>query len=166
MADHFDRKPRRKAEFVQPINMLRAKVGYGGLDESKLANSQIASAKVCLDVLQRAIDDVRNPAIGAGNSDQLVDRILQPVAQLKAGAAVAGYPLVEKLADKLIGFLEVIERPDRETLEIVQAFHGTMHAILKYKLAGSEHRHALALIDSLDTACRQYFSGQKAVRQS
>lgn len=165
MTDHFNHKPRRKAEFMQPINMLRAKVGYGGIDESKLANSQIASAKVCLDLLQRAVDDVRNPSIAAGNDD-LVDKILQPVAQLRAGATVAGYPLVEKLADKLIGFLEVIERPDPETLEIVQAFHGTMHAILKYKLTGSEHRHALALIDSLDTACRQYFSGQKIAQKN
>ncbi len=165
MTDHFDRQPRRKAQFMQPINSLKAKVGYGGIDDAKLAKSQIATAQVCLDLLAVAIEEARNPARGFSDPDVILDRILQPVAQLKAGAVMAGYPLVEKLADKLIGFLEVVDRPDGETIEIVKAFYSTMQAILKYKLTGSEHRHALALIDNLDAACRQYFKNQRVALQ-
>lgn len=164
MTDHFDRQPRRKAQFTMPINSLKAKVGYGGLDDVKLANSQIANAQVCLDLLILAIEEARDPARGFSDPDVILDRILQPVAQLKAGAVMAGYPLVEKLADKLIGFLEVIERPDAATIEIVKAFHTTMQAILKYKLTGSEHKYALALIDDLDGACREYFANQKTAK--
>jgi hypothetical protein len=164
MTDHFDRQPRRKAQFTTPINSLKAKVGYGGLDDIKLANSQIANAQVCLDLLLLAIEEARDPARGFFDPDVILDRILQPVAQLKAGAVMAGYPLVEKLADKLIGFLEVIERPDAATIEIVKAFHTTKQTILKYKLTGSEHRNALALVDSLDAACREYFASQKTAK--
>ena len=38
---HFDQVPRRKAEFIKPPNILKAKVGSGGLSEDILNKAQL-----------------------------------------------------------------------------------------------------------------------------
>ena len=38
--DHFNQPVKRKAEFIKPIDSLRAKVGYGGLSEAILDKAQ------------------------------------------------------------------------------------------------------------------------------
>lgn len=37
---HFHQKPRRKAEFIKPINTLKAKVGYGDLNDDILIKAK------------------------------------------------------------------------------------------------------------------------------
>ena len=40
MNDHYSQKPRRNAEFIKPPNMLKTKVGTGGLSEEILSRAQ------------------------------------------------------------------------------------------------------------------------------
>jgi hypothetical protein len=37
---HFHQKPRRRAEFMTPVNSLKSKVGYGGLSDEILQKAQ------------------------------------------------------------------------------------------------------------------------------
>ena len=64
---------------------------------------------------------------------------------------------VTTIGDKLVQFSEVIERPDIEALEIVQAFHTTIRAVLLGKIQGSGGRYGLELIQAPDDACFRYF---------
>jgi hypothetical protein len=47
------------------------------------------------------------------------------------------YPLMTRIADKLIQFLEMIAAPDKDAIEIVLAFHMTMRAVLTGRITGS-----------------------------
>lgn len=51
------------------------------------------------------------------------------------------YPLVTRIADKLIQFLEVIAAPDKDAIEIVLAFHMTLRAVLMGRVTGSGGKH-------------------------
>lgn len=163
---YFNQKPRRKAEFIRPPNTLKAKVGSGGLQETILKKAQALLesnsvdftplGEIYLSSLQAGIDSARE-AILIEDSEPLIAQILYPAMQLKANGGMFHYQLVTRTADKLIQFLEVIEAPDDEALEIVAAFHATIRAIILGKITGDGGRYGQELMDALNEACVRYF---------
>jgi len=84
---HFRRKPRREAKFIKPLNILKAKVGYGGLDEeilnkaeARLENNAVdfpPLAETYLAALMRGIVQARNLTPGE-NGETLIAGMLEP----------------------------------------------------------------------------------------
>lgn len=163
---HFNQKPRRKAEVMKPVNVLKSKAGYGGLDEEILNKAQallennsvdfLFMAEMYLSGMMRGIDCARNPAPGE-SEEVLITGMLYPAMQLKANGGMFRYPLVTRIADKLIQFLEVIAAPDKDAIEIVLAFHMTMRAVLMGRVTGSGGKHGNELMQALEAACLRYF---------
>jgi hypothetical protein len=163
---HFNQKPRRKAEFIKPINTLKSKVGYGGLDdeilnkaETRLENNAVdflPMAETCLAALMRGIEQARHHVPGE-DGEALIAGMLEPATDLKAGGAMCGYPLVTRIANKLIQFLEAIAEPDKDAIEIVLAFHTTIRAVLTGRTTGSGGKNGDELVQTLEAACRRYF---------
>jgi hypothetical protein len=163
---HFNQKPRRKAEFIKPINILKSKAGYGGLDEDILNKAQallennsvdfLPMAEMYLSSIMRGIERARNPAPGE-SEEVLITGMLYPTMQLKANGGMFRYPLVTRIANKLIQFLEVIAAPDKDAIEIVLAFHTTMRAVLMGRVIGSGGKHGDVLMQALEAACLRYF---------
>ncbi len=163
---HFNQRPRRKAEFTRPPNLLKAKVGSGGLSEDILNKAQtllennsvdfMPLADIYLVSLMRGVDEARKNAKDA-NKEMLIAQITYPAMQLKANGGMFHYHLVTRTADKLIQFLEVIEGPDEEALEIIGAFHTTIRAIVMGRITGDGGKYGQDLIDALNEACMRYF---------
>jgi hypothetical protein len=92
---HFNQKPRRKAEFIKPLNLLRSKAGYGGLDDEILNKAQallennsvdfLPMAEMYLAGMMRGIERAGNPAPGE-SEEVLIAGMLYPTMQLKARA--------------------------------------------------------------------------------
>ncbi len=169
-SSHYNQKPIRRAEFIKPPNILKSKVGSGGLSQNILSKAQDLLenntvdfrplGEMYLDQLQEGIDhsavDLDLPE-EKRQGEKLIRQMLYPSMQLKANGGMFHYELVTTIGDKLVQFLEVIERPDIEALEIVQAFHTTIRAVLLGKIQGSGGRYGLELIQALDDACYRYF---------
>ncbi len=163
---HFNQEPRRKAEFIRPPNTLKAKVGSGGLSEDILNKAQTLLennsaefgplADLYLTSLMRGVEMARR-AVASDDNENVIAHIISPAMQLKANGGMFHYPLVTRSADKLIQFLEVIERPDDDALEIVVAFLTTIRAITLGKITGDGGKHGNELIDALNHACFRYF---------
>ena len=163
---HFSQKPRRNAEFIKPPNMLKTKVGSGGLSddilnkaENLLENNTVdfqPLAEMYLAGLIKGIDLAKE---SDPNDDQeyVISRMLYPGMQLKANGGMFHYPLVTRIADKLIQFLEVIERVDIEVVEIVMAFHTTIRAVVMGRVSGDGGKHGTELMRALNEACVRYF---------
>jgi hypothetical protein len=165
-AEHFNQKPRRNAEFIKPINVLKSKVGYGGLSEDILSKAQallennsvdfLPMAEMYLSVMMRGIERAGNPAPGECE-EALIAGMLYPAMQLKANGGMFRYPLMTRIAKKLIQFLEVIAAPDQDAIEIVLAFHTTMRVVLMGRVIGSGGKHGDELMQALEAACLRYF---------
>lgn len=163
---HFNKKIRRRAEFIRPPNTLKAKVGSGGLGEEILARAQsllennavdfIPLAEIYLGSVMRGIENARENQAMA-DAESLIAAIIYPVMQLKANGGMFHYHLVTRTADKLIQFLEVIEGPDEEALEIVTAFHTTIRAVVMGRITGDGGKYGQELLDALNEACLRYF---------
>lgn len=163
----FNRTPRRKAEFIKLPNLLRAKVGTGGLSEAVLDKAQALLenntvdfrplGEMYLDSLARGVYRARDADAARSDAEELIAGMLYPAMQLKANGGMFHYPLVTAVADRLIQYLEVIEKADADALEIVLAFHTSIRAILMGKITGDGGRYGSELIDVLSDACMRYF---------
>lgn len=164
--EHYNRTPRRKAEFIKPPNMLKQKVGSGGLSDDILAKAQKLLeentvdfeplANMYLAALMKGIEMAKGFS-PADDTEQVIANMLYPSMQLKANGGMFSYSLVTKIADKLIQFLEVIDEPDIEAVEIVLAFHTTMTAVIHGKVKGDGGSHGADLLTALTDACMRYF---------
>lgn len=163
---HFNQKPRRKAEFFNPPNVLKRKVGTGGLSEEILNKAQAMLenntvdfrplGEMYLDALTKGVEQARTPPKGM-ETEHIIAAILYPATQLKANGGMFHYQLITNIADKLIQYLEVIARVDEESLEIIQAYHTTIRAILLGQIKGDGGMHGAELMQALVNACYRYF---------
>ena len=163
---HFSQMPRRKAEFFNPPNHLKRKVGTGGLSEDILNKAQAMLenntvdfrplGEMYLDALTKGVELARTPPKGM-ETENIIAGMLYPATQLKANGGMFHYPLITSIADKLIQFLEVIAKADAESLEIIQAYHTTLRAVLLGQIKGDGGMHGAELMQALVNACYRYF---------
>ena len=169
MADtqHYNQIPKRQAEFIKPPNVLKQKVGHGGLSDEILNKAQKLLeenthdfqplAFMYLNALMQGIEMAKG-ASPADDTEQIIANMIYPSMQLKANGGMFHYTLITKIADKLIQFLEVIDEPDIEAVEIVLAYHTTMSAVLQGNISGDGGEHGEELLSALTAACMRYFS--------
>lgn len=169
---HFNQKPKRDAHFITPPNLIKDKIGDGGLSEAILNRAQ--------DLLENNTEDFRPLAEmyleqmangikaaeqvqGANEkkTEELIVPILYPCMQLKANGGMFRYQLVTTIANIFVQFMEVVERLDAETLDIAQAFHTSIKIVIAGQIKGSGGPQGKALIDELSGACERYFEKHK-----
>ncbi len=165
--DHYNQPTRRKAEFVTLPNTLKAKVGGGGLSENILNKAQALLennttdfrplGEMYLDALAKGMQGAKAITSDSEHTEEIITDMLYPAMQIKANGGMFHYPLVTTIADRLINFLEVIERADDDCLEIIQAFHTTLRAILVGQIKGDGGQRGRELDDALKDACFRYF---------
>ena len=99
-AEHFNQTPRRKAEFMRPVNVLKQKVGSGGLSDDILNRAQKLLEENSVDFKPLAIVYLAslmngiNMAKGAKESDdteEVIANMLYPAMQLKANGGMFQY---------------------------------------------------------------------------
>lgn len=173
MSIHFNQTPRRRAEFITPPNTLRQKLGTGGLSEEILEKAQMLLenhtidfqplAKIYLLSLMQGIETAKNAKV-QDDGEQIIAAILYPAMQLKANGGMFHYPLITQIADLLIRFLETIESPNIEALEIVLAFHTALDVVITGRITTEGGAHGKGLMSALDGACNRYFEKATGTR--
>lgn len=168
--EHFDQPQKRRAQFIKPPNPLKAKVGSGGLNEEILEKAQAFLENNSVDFQPLAEMYLKNLSEGIerakklsaiDDNEYIISLMLYPGLQLKSNGGMFHYPLVSDIAATLIEFLEVIERPDIEALEIIQAFHTTLQLVVQGKVKGSGGDYGKDLHAALYDACDRYFNKYK-----
>lgn len=163
---HFNRTPRRRAEFIKPPNVLKEKVGSGGLSDAildkaqKLLEDNVHDFQplgiLYLESLARSIENAKGTDT-PDDTENIIMQMIYPAMQLKANGGMFRYPLVTRIADSLVQFLEVLEEPDIEAIEIIMAFHTSLRAVIHGKIMGDGGKDGQELLSALEMACNRYF---------
>lgn len=165
---HYNQEPKRKAEFFNPPNKLKEKVGTGGLSEEILMRAQSILdnhnedfsplAEDYLQDMQNGIDQARSiKSYDDSNNEEIISHILIPCVQLKSNGTMFHYPLITRIASRFIEFMEVVEGIDNKVLEIAEAFQYTIKLILSEKIKDDGGAQGNALVEELNSACMRYF---------
>lgn len=151
-----------ETKVIKASRVLQAKVGSGPLDQHKVKASQnvMENNKIdftplgmqFLDELNVIISDIKN-----FSSNEAVEKISQPIMQLKGNAAMFDYHMIGQLASVMLSFIESIKNVDDDVIQIVQAHEKTLRLILIKKMSGDGGAHAKAFQEELKKACRRYF---------
>ena len=162
---HYQQTPRRKAEFIKPPNLLKDKVGYGGLSDSILQKAQglIENNKFdfrpegekILEAMLFAMTEARRP--GERTPETIITGILFHAMLLKTNGGMFHYELVTKIADRLVQFLEVVDKLGEPELEIIEGFYTTLRAVFIAEIKGDGGSKGQQLYAALVDACMRYF---------
>src|SRR5690606_34285979 len=121
----------RKPRFIKPPNILKEKVGVGGIDEKLLTRSQEVIDKnetgidfiIYAEQYLKEFSDSVKAARSNDNFKKSRDKIVRPVMQLKANGGMFQYQLVSEVADIALQFLEAVEdeNVNQETFDVLLA---------------------------------------------
>lgn len=167
---HFNQPVKRPVEYFNPENVLKRKVGSGGLDETILQRAQELLESSDIDFTaqgQRFLMSLREGIRLAETQshrfemEALLATITQPAMQLKANGAMFGYPLVTKIADLMIRFIEVLTELDKDALDIFNGFRTALNAVIVGQIKGDGGQEGANLYSALQDACQRYFDKKK-----
>jgi hypothetical protein len=157
------KKAKKKAKYHYPPNILRKKVGSGGLPVSRIAKAEdfIDNNRTDFEPFARKILADLAKEIAAAREHMPADKsaihkISVPIMQMKASGGMFGYALASEIAAVVLDFLESIDELNRDGFHIVDVHQKTLDAIIKHKLSGTGRREGHALATELYDACERY----------
>lgn len=155
---------KRDVKFIRPPNILKQKVGTGGINVDKINKAEeiIGSseslfppfAKEMLDVIQGLITDFE---ARKNDGEDYIEDIIHPIMDIKANGAMLGYPMASHISDVSLKFLEVIESMNKDALQIIQVTHKALNLIVVQDMKGFDKQVSGALRKELSEACDRYF---------
>ncbi len=158
-----ERDPSNKPQIIKASHLLQSKVGRGPIDEATVRKCQeimdrntvdfVPLAKEYLEEFKGLVERARKGEKGR----TLIEAMTQPVMQLKANAAVFGFPLSGKLARIMLSFIENIEEIDKDVLDIADVHNNAQNILIENRVQGEADSRAAALEAELKDACRRYF---------
>ena len=157
---------KKQVQFITPINTIKQKVGTGGLSDDildkaeQLLKENTESFGPVADIYLASIyESVQNSKKAATPKDhqKAVSSIIYAATHIKANGTMFHYPLATEIADKLIQFMEPIKTMDKESVELVMAFHTTLRAVIAGKVLGDGGQRGKDLLAALNDACERYF---------
>jgi hypothetical protein len=164
--------PRGYKEKTPANHVLQAKVGLGLVDEETLKRSQsiieknnfnfIPIANMFLGQLRDALNIARSE--GHGNR-RTIERLINPVMQIKANARVFRYDLLGNLAAIMLNFLESMNEIDSDIIDIVEAHHKTLTHIIVSEMHGEGGAIGKTLESELEDVCKRYTNSRIAMQK-
>lgn len=152
-----------KARIIKATHVLKAKIGSGPLDVKAVARAQdvidnnsydfAPMAKHYLAKLSDTIHETRDCLL---TKEEATGRMSEIIMQLKANSPIFRYKLIGSLASLMLGFLESLDKIDNDALEIVEAHHKTLRAIVTKKIEGDGGAMGEKLQQELKDAIRRY----------
>lgn len=161
-------KPSDKVRFIKPPNVLKQKVGTGGITQERLEKSQKLIDTVKIDFAPYAQTFLKQMAAEAkkahksnDNFQETKDKLIGPVMQLKANGGMFRYQLVSDVADIALQFLEDVEEINDDALAVIKAHENAIKIIVSNKLTGDGGKEGYALVKELHNASKRYFAKYK-----
>lgn len=134
-------------EIFMPPNMLKAKMGSGGIDAAAIARAEAAVEEIKSDFPAWMQSDVekltqRHAEFVAAKSPELRSALHRAANDVKGHAATFGYPLAARVAASLCDLLESELRP----APLVTAHVDAIRVIVRDQVRDESEPTALALV--------------------
>jgi len=163
--------PKGYTNIIKANHLLQAKVGMGVVDEDNINKSQSLIEKNNFNFAPIARDFLAQfrEAINIAKSEPItnrksIERLIDPVMQIKANARIFKYGLLGDLASILLNFLEGMNELDKDAMDIVEAHYTTLSRIVTSEMQGDGGKDGKALEEEFDAACKRYVQS-RIIRQ-
>jgi hypothetical protein len=165
----IEMRDKKQPRVIKANYVLQAKVGSGPLDQKTvdacqevMDNNDVDFAPLAMEFLDKLSVAIKHAKSDGADLKTTIQEMAQPVMQLKANAAIFKYDLIGKLANVMLSFLESVRALDKTVIEIVDAHHKTLTAIVLKKMKGDGGTYGVQLEQELKDACLRYLQKKKA----
>jgi DNA-directed RNA polymerase subunit F len=155
---------RKKTKIIKPPNLLKIKVGSGGINKSKISEANEYIEKNTLDFkpyaeeyIQKMKKSLKHIKKTGETDKEAINSLIKPIMELKGNGAMFNYPLVSDISDIILNFLENLDTLNQDAIDIVDVHEKTLHIIVKKKLSGSGGSYGTELVKELMKACNRYY---------
>lgn len=155
----------RKPRFIDPPNVLREKVGRGGIDPLRLQRAEeyidennFDFTPLALEIMAKLNEVMADCKAGKITGKKAVNKLTEPVMELKATGGMFKYTLVTEIAGIVLNFMENISELNKDVYEIIDAHQNTLSVIVTNKFRGDGGKEGKALANELYAACRRYYT--------
>lgn len=158
------------AKIIKASKALQIKIG----GPARFDNATIEKCQKILDennvdfvplgrkYLKEIQDALESLKTGKTSAQQIKKQITPVIMQIKATAPVMKYNLVGDLAELLLSFVESIKELDDEAIEILEANHKTLSALLAKNIKGNGGPLGKQLKTELENAFERHRAKQKS----
>ncbi len=153
----------KKVKVIKVENKLKEKTGMGEISENLvqsadnlIKSNQVDFSEIALPALARLRESIRLIK-ESKNMGSMLSGLIDPVMELKANGAMFKYSLVSDLAAIMLSFLEHIDEPDSDVVEIIDAHERTLSAIVTKRLKGDGGPVGIRVRKELEDACERYY---------
>lgn len=155
--------PAGKVEIIHPPNLLKMKVGSGGVDPEKIAKAEAAVAQLADSYLDWALNDLATlqAQLEAARADEphrrkRVEELFQTAHDMKGQGSTFGYPLVTQVAKHLCHYVEGhLDRNGLPDLAVVAAHVDALTVILRQRVSGDGGETGQLLVRELETLVKR-----------
>jgi hypothetical protein len=157
-----------KTRYIKPPNILKQKVGGGGLPvetiekgEKVISNNNvdfIFFADKYLGEMNNILGDLERKKLKSKDAGK---KLAEPVMELKANGGMFGYELITRISDIVLLLLDNITELNDDALKIIKAHQNSVHIIVGGRLRGTGGREGRMLERELTDACRRYYKKYK-----
>ena len=147
-----------ETRIVHAPNLLRAKVGGGGIDNNKLRAAKEAIAGLTTEYIQRVDGDLDRmdalaSELAAAADDaarsESVEAVYAIVHEMRGEAGTFGYPLASKIGNMLCRYVDALAEPHMADARVVRHHCDSLRAIVKHDITGDGGEVGQALIKDL-----------------
>lgn len=158
----------KKAKFHNPPNKLREKVGYGGLEPTRLERAETFIEENQLDftpyadtLIKRLDGVIRDIKSDDMSHEEGRGALIRSIMEIKANGGMFQFMLLSEIADVILNFLENIDEINEDAMNIIDAHQNALKIIVANKLTGSGGREGKAISMELYAACNRYYEKYK-----
>jgi hypothetical protein len=151
----------KKFQVVNPPNMLKARVGVGGLDSGAIKRMEGAIQGLKGDFETQAKADVAKLVVAAAellrapNDFEKRQTVYMLAHELRGQGGSFGYPLVTRFGDQLCRYLDAADTLDAKALVVVKAAADAMAVVIVNGVSGDGGDTGRQLVGMLDKLVAQ-----------
>lgn len=159
----MSQKTAKKPRFITPPNLMKMKVGSGGISENLIEQAQHLIETNTLDFLPYARDYFNAYAailktLKPDSGIEAAAAMIAPMMKLKASGGMFQFMLLSDVADIALDFLEKAKVMNADMLDVLKAHEKTLKIIIGSELKGNGGKEGKALTKELHEACKRYYS--------
>lgn len=166
--ENYANESKRKADTIDKIPAkldLQQKVGLGEIDSRALLLSQkiidenkIDFVPIAMKFLLELEDAVALAKSETEPTKKTIERIYNPIMQIKANGIIFKYNLVGNLAKIALEFLDKVNELDEIVIAIIEAHTRTLRHLLEKRTSGDGGETGATFEDELTKACGRYMA--------
>ncbi|MBI1215471.1 MAG: hypothetical protein GC185_06610 [Alphaproteobacteria bacterium] len=160
-------KKLRKASLMDPPNLIKEKVGSGGLNpllleraQDVIDNNTVDFAPIGKELLELLGATIKDVQAGKAKGEEAISAVIYPAMQLKAQGGMFHYPLMSALADVLVNFLETVETLDEDAMRVIIVHKTAFDHVMRAGIKSEKDAAGQALQSELLKACARYYKSR------